>query len=232
MTGKISNIFIVDDHPLVREWLTILIGKCADLKVCGEADDVPAALQALATVRPDLAVIDLSLKRGSGIQLIRSMRDSYPDVAIIVVSMHDERVYAESALWAGARGYIMKQECATQIVKAIRAVLCGNLYLSDAMTCLLAEKTAIGSARTVGLPLVQIRDTQKDKRQFLADRWTTMTAAQRADLCTAMANGLRKDADSLPLHAREYCLNLAKRWLLLGAEMKRQRLLLIQTPKV
>lgn len=232
MTGKISNIFIVDDRPEVREWLTILIGKCADLKVCGEADDVPAALQALETVRPDLAIIDLSLKRGSGIQLIRSMRDSYPNVAIIVVSMHDERVYAESALRAGARGYIMKQESATQIVKAIRSVLCGNLYLSDAMTCLLAKETAIGSTGIADLPLVEISDTQKDKRQFSADRWINMTASQRADLCTAMANGLRKDANSLPLPARGYCLSLAKRWLLLGAEMKRQRFVLIQTPKV
>src|SRR5712675_134820 len=130
MTDTKAKIFLVDDHPLVREWLANLIEKNLDLTICGEAENAPAALEAIAELKPDLAIVDLSLGSSSGIDLIRSIRSSFPDVAMIVLSIHDKRAYAERAIRAGARGYVMKRETTKKIIDAIREVLRGNLYLS------------------------------------------------------------------------------------------------------
>jgi DNA-binding NarL/FixJ family response regulator len=155
-----AKIFLVDDHPLVREWLANLIEKSSDLTVCGEAEDAPAALEAIAKLKPDLAIIDLSLGSGSGIDLIRSIRSSFPNVAMIVLSMHDERVYAERTIRAGARGYVMKRESTKKIIDAIHEILKGNLYLSKEMTELLVEKFISSDPGHVGLPLAQLSDRE------------------------------------------------------------------------
>ena len=160
MTDTKAKIFLVDDHPLVREWLGNLIEKHPDLSVCGEAEDAPTALEAIAELQPDLAIIDLSLGNSSGIDLIRSIRSSFPDVAMIVLSMHDERVYAERAIRAGARGYVMKRESTKKIIDAIHQVLKGNLYLSKEMTELLVEKLISSDPGNVGLPLAQLSDRE------------------------------------------------------------------------
>jgi len=160
MTHTKAKIFIVDDHPLVREWLANLIEKNSDLTVCGEAEDAPTALEGIAETQADLAIIDLSLGSGSGIDLIRSIRSSFPDVAMIVLSMHDERVYAERIIRAGARGYVMKRESTKKIIDAIHEVLRGNLYLSKEMTELLVEKFMSSDPEHVGLPITQLSDRE------------------------------------------------------------------------
>jgi len=160
MTDTKAKIFIVDDHPLVREWLANLIEKNSDLTVCGEAEDAQTALEGIAETQPDLAIIDLSLGSGSGIDLIRSIRSSFPDVAMIVLSMHDERVYAERVIRAGARGYVMKRESTKKIIDAIHEVLRGNLYLSKEMTELLVEKFVSSDPQHVGLPIAQLSDRE------------------------------------------------------------------------
>jgi len=160
MRARKAKIFLVDDHPLVREWLANLIEKNSDLTICGEAEDAPTALEAIAKLKPDLAIIDLSLGSGSGIDLIRSIRSSFPNVAMIVLSMHDERVYAERTIRAGARGYVMKRESTKKIIDAIHEVLKGNLYLSKEMTELLVEKFISSDPEHVGLPLAQLSDRE------------------------------------------------------------------------
>src|SRR5258705_4514238 len=160
MTDAKAKIFIVDDHPLVREWLATLIEKHPDLTICGEAEDASTALRVIAEAKPDLAIIDLSLGAESGIDLIRSIRSSFPDVAIIVLSMHDERVYAERAIRAGARGYVMKRESTKKIIGAIHEVLQGKLYFSKEMNDLLVEKFISADAGHVGLPIAQLSDRE------------------------------------------------------------------------
>lgn len=123
-----ARVFIVDDHPLVREWLTNLLRQQADLQVCGQADSAPAALAAMRADVPDVAIIDLSLKAGSGIDLIKDLQAEGLKTAIVVLSMHEENYYAERALRAGASGYVMKRESSGRIVEAIREVLRGRLY--------------------------------------------------------------------------------------------------------
>ena len=129
-----SKILIVDDHPLVRTGFAQLIGDCPDLEVCGEAADMAEALRCIDGIRPDLAIIDLSLAGGSGLDLIEHIKSRDPDILMLVASMHDETLYAERVLAAGARGYINKQEAQDSIIRAIRQVLGGKVYLSEAMT--------------------------------------------------------------------------------------------------
>lgn len=140
------RVFLVDDHPLVREWLTTLINQKDDLEVCGEADAAPAALEAIEKLQPDAAVIDLTLESGSGIELIKDLKRCCPKVAIVVLTMHDESLYAERALRAGARGYVMKRETTKKIIAAIRSVIEGKLYVSDEFKHSVAEKLFDGNS--------------------------------------------------------------------------------------
>ena len=123
-----KRVFLVDDHPLVREWLINLINRQPDLMICGEAEDAPRALSAVGVLKPDVAIVDLSLTTGSGLELIKDIRAHSPDVAVIVLSMYDEALYAERALRAGARGYVMKRETTKKVLAAIRRVLEGGVH--------------------------------------------------------------------------------------------------------
>jgi len=129
-----ASILIVDDHPLVRTGFAQLIGDTPDLEVCGEAGDMASALQLLDSITPDLAIIDLSLAGGSGLDLIEHIKARNSEIFMLVASMHDESLYAERVLAAGARGYINKQEAQEKIIQAIRQVLRGKVYLSEQMT--------------------------------------------------------------------------------------------------
>src|SRR5262245_32975740 len=126
-----GQIFIVDDHPLVREGLTNLINVQIDLIVCGEAEDSAGAIAGIAKARPDVALIDISLKSESGLELVKNLDNQFPLVALIVLSMHDEALYAERALRAGARGYVMKRETSRSVLACIRRVLEGGVYISQ-----------------------------------------------------------------------------------------------------
>jgi DNA-binding NarL/FixJ family response regulator len=138
MSQKIK-VLLVDDHPLVREGLVNLISQEADLQICGEAGNEPQALELIRTVQPHVAIVDISLETGSGIELIKSIKAMFPAVTVLVLSMHDELLYAERALRAGARGYVMKREAAKKVIEAIRCVLAGQLYVSDKIAALMAE---------------------------------------------------------------------------------------------
>lgn len=144
--GNKKRIFLVDDHPLVREWLANLIHQQPDLKVCGETDSAPAALSAIAATLPDLVIADINLKNSSGVELIKSLKESHPDVPVLVLSMHDESLYAERAFRAGANGYVNKRETAQKVIEAIRRVLDGKLYVSEKAAEILADKTVRGHA--------------------------------------------------------------------------------------
>src|SRR5262245_54699608 len=159
-SGPRARVLIVDDHPAIREALALRIDRQPDLVVCGEAADTGDALRLVAAKRPDVAVVDLSLKTGSGIELIKRIRDRHANVRILVWSMHSESFYARRALRAGALGYISKDEATDRIVDAIRRVLEGKIWLSEAMAEAILQ-------RTVGAPLGAIAPTPLEA---LADR--------------------------------------------------------------
>jgi len=148
MNSVKRRIYLVDDHPLVREWLTNLLNQQPDLMVCGESESAPEALQSIARARPDAAIVDISLKDSSGLDLIKSLKEMHPHVSVLALSMHDEFLYAERALRAGAKGYIMKRETTRKVVDAIRRVLDGKLYVSSNVAEALAEKSVTGKTAT------------------------------------------------------------------------------------
>lgn len=129
-----TKILIVDDHPVVREGLASILDHEQDFQVCGQAEDVTGALEAIAGVKPDIAIVDISLKQSDGIELTKTLKARYPDIAVIILSVHDESVYAERVLLAGAKAYLMKDAVCEHIVKAIRKVLRGEIYVSDVVS--------------------------------------------------------------------------------------------------
>jgi DNA-binding NarL/FixJ family response regulator len=140
--GRSSRILLVDDHPLVRERLAEIINREKDLVICGEAEDRHQALQVVKSSHPDLVIIDITLKSSDGVELIRDIHARWPALLTLVVSMHDESLYAERALRAGARGYITKQEATRNILSAIRRVLTGQIYLNDRIASRILSRLA------------------------------------------------------------------------------------------
>lgn len=135
-----TRILVVDDHPIVRLGIRQMIAAEPDLEICAEAESADAARQLVVKAHPDLAIVDLSLAEGAGLELIRSLRGSAPSLPVLVLSMHDEVLFAERALRAGARGYIMKREAITGLVVAIRQVLAGRIYVSEGMAQAVLER--------------------------------------------------------------------------------------------
>src|ERR1700736_6024881 len=135
-----SRIFLVDDHPLVREWLTNLINQQKDLVVCGEAENSAQALAGIAANAPNLGIVDISLNAAAGLELVKDLRLQYPAVAPLVLSMYEEELYAERAMRAGAPGYVRKRETSKNILAAIRRVLEGGIYVSEKLSNAMALK--------------------------------------------------------------------------------------------
>jgi len=156
------RVFIVDDHPLVREWLAGMIGVEPDLELCGQAEDGAAALAAVPGARPDVMVIDLSLPRSSGLELIKEMRSRHAGVRLLVLSMHDEASVAERAFRAGAHGYVAKRESGPQIIEGVRAVLEGKFFVSPALAAPLAGRMLGGGARGGKAPEELLSDREME----------------------------------------------------------------------
>jgi DNA-binding NarL/FixJ family response regulator len=154
------RVFLVDDHPLVREWLASMVALEPDLAVCGQAEEAATALAAVPQARPDLMVVDLSLPRGSGLDLIKDMRAQFPTVRLLVLSMHDEASVAERAFRAGAHGYAVKRESGPRIIDGIRTVLEGKFYASPSLTAQLAGRMFGGAAHGGGSPEELLSDRE------------------------------------------------------------------------
>lgn len=154
------RIFIVDDHALVRHGLRELLSQEPDMEVCGDAEDGPSALRGIAERSPDLVVIDISLKCGNGIDLIKRLKVKQPRLKMLVSSMHDESLYAERVLHAGAKGYINKHEATETVIEAIRRVLDGGVYLSPQMTAQLLNRVCAGEDLTQGEAVQRLSDRE------------------------------------------------------------------------
>lgn len=161
-----KKIFIVDDHPVFREGLVGLVKREADWIVCGEADAAPQALTAIEKLKPDLVLADIGLPGRSGLELIKDLRAALPELAVLVISMHDETLYAERVLRAGGRGYIMKQEGPDRMLQAIRQVLDGQIYLSGKMSVRILDAFAGGSAKASS-PIARLTDRELEILQLV-----------------------------------------------------------------
>jgi DNA-binding NarL/FixJ family response regulator len=210
--GK-KGIFIVDDHPLVREWLAILINQQPDLKVCGEAGGAAEGLALIAAAKPDVAIVDISLEGKSGIELISDIKAICPEVSSIVLTMHDEAIYAERALRAGARGYIMKREATKNVLPAIRCVLEGKLYLTEKIARMMAEKFVDGKSSMSSSPEVLLSDRELQVFRLLGRGYGTRQIAEELHVGFKTAQTFRsRIKEKLKLANATELLTEAIRW--------------------
>jgi DNA-binding NarL/FixJ family response regulator len=172
------RIFLVDDHPLVREGLTNLINEQNDLIVCGEAEDSGGAITGIAKTRPDVVLVDISLKNESGLELVKNLESQFPLVALIVLSMHDEALYAERALRAGARGYVMKRESTKSVLASIRRVLGGGVYVSERVVNSMARRFSSSSKGAESSPVERLSDRELEIFRLLGQGRTTAQIAE------------------------------------------------------
>ena len=174
------KVLIVDDHPVVREGIAQIIRQTGDLEVCGEADCPERALQAVSVSKPDVAVVDLAFSAGSGLGLIRDLKVWHPDLPVLVLSMHDESIYAERVLRAGASGYIMKHEVTEHFVQAIREVLRGGIYLSERMATRMLQRLAgKAPAGAAASSIESLSDRELEVFQLIAQGLSTREVAER-----------------------------------------------------
>jgi DNA-binding NarL/FixJ family response regulator len=208
-----QKVFLVDDHPLVREWLTNLINQQPDLEVCGEAEGGPEARQGITRTNPDIAIIDISLKDSSGIELIKDLKECCPRVAVLVLSMHEELHYAERSLRAGARGYIVKRETTRNVVAAIHQVLEGKLYVSEAMAVALAGRFVSGKRIPSQSPVEQLSDRELEVFQLLGQGRGTRQISENLHLSVKTVQAYcARIKDKLQLSSATELLREAVRW--------------------
>ena len=208
-----SRLLIVDDHPLFREGLGQLISHDTDLVVCGEAADAAEGLKAIGELKPDLVLVDISLGGASGIDLIKAIKEAHDDIPVLVISMHDESLYAERALRAGAMGYVMKHEPGKTVRSAIRKVLSGEMYLSEKMSSAIISKFMRGQNDQPASPLEILSDRELEVFRMLGQGKGTRQIAQDLNVTVATINSFRnrikeklhlKTATEMMLHAIQW----------------------------
>lgn len=186
-----SRLLIVDDHPLFREGLRQIIERDADLIVCGEAADVAEALRCIPELKPDLVLVDISLGGASGIDLVKTIKNDYDELPVLVISMHDESLYAERSLRAGAMGYVMKHEPGKTVKNAIHKVLRGEIYLSDRMSSAVISKFMRGQPDRPTSPLELLSDRELEVFRMLGQGKGARQIAQDLKVTIATVNSFR-----------------------------------------
>ena len=208
-----AKVFIVDDHPLVRDWLSQLINDEADLEVCGCADNADEASLAIARLHPAISIIDIGLRGKSGLELIRNLTDQNPDQCILVLSMHDEVVYAHRAFRAGARGYVNKRQTADEVVVALRRILAGGVYVNEAFAANLT--LALNRHRTVADAdaMVLLSDRELEVFRLLAaGRVNSEIAADLSVSLKTIQSYCARIKEKLNLRNATELLQAATRW--------------------
>jgi DNA-binding NarL/FixJ family response regulator len=179
---KHIRVLLVDDHAVVRFGIAQLINREPDLQVCGEEEDASKALTAIEKLKPDLVIADISLKDSSGLELMRNIKAQYPKMPVLVVSAHDESIYAEIAFRAGALGYLMKEEALEKVVTAIRRVLSGAIYVSDALAAKMLQRQVRGQTDINESPVKTLSDREMEVFQLIGQWKKTREIAEELHL--------------------------------------------------
>jgi DNA-binding NarL/FixJ family response regulator len=212
--GAKTKVFLVDDHPLVREWLTQLIQRENDLTVCGEAEDTHDALNKIEQCQPDIVIADISLKSTHGLELVKDLQSRRPTLPVLVLSMHDESLYAERVLRAGAKGYITKQEATKRILYAIRQVLSGQVYVSESMATRMVHKLVQGRHETHSSPIERLTDRELEVFQLIGRGQGTRRIAEELHLGIKTVESYRaRIKDKLKLTDGTQLLQQAIQWV-------------------
>lgn len=207
-------VLIVDDHPIVRQGLKGLISQAPDLEVCGEAETIFDALKAIEQLHPDVAVVDISLKGESGVDLIKDVRIRFPDLPVLTLSMYDEAIYAERVLRAGARGYVTKEEASEKVLTAIRCVLSGKIFLSERMSAKMLSKLVGGRTETPGLSVDRLSDRELQVFELIGRGMSTRMIAETLHLSIKTVESHRANIkEKLQIENATELLQQAIHWL-------------------
>jgi len=208
-----ARVYIVDDHPIVRSGLAQLINQEADLHVCGEAADATAALDGIDALKPDVAVVDLSLHGPDGLELVKNLRARHNAVPVVILSMHDESLYAERALRAGARAYLMKQEAPEQVLVALRQVLAGEVYVSHRMASRLLGQMSGARPAAGDSPLTALTDRELEVFRRIGRGHGTRRIAEELRLSVKTVESYRMHIkEKLGLHSAVELVRTAVEW--------------------
>ncbi|MEP6593299.1 MAG: response regulator transcription factor, partial [Acidobacteriota bacterium] len=190
------RVLVVDDHPIIRQGLSLLIDREPDLTVCGHADDAHSAARAIAELRPDLVILDISLGGQDGLDLLKQVRLRDDELPILVLSMHDESIYAERVLRAGANGYIMKQEATGLVLTAVRRILDGQVYVPERIATRMLRQYARGASSGPISPLASLSDRELEVFRLIGAGRSTRQIAQSLQLSV-------KTVESYQAHLKE-----------------------------
>jgi DNA-binding NarL/FixJ family response regulator len=194
--AKKKMVFVVDDHPIVRQGLTLLINQESDLAVCGEAEEMHSALSAILTVRPDILIVDISLNGPDGLELLKNIRINSPRLPVLILSMHDESIYAERALRAGANGYIMKQEATEKVLVALRRILNGEIYVSEKIANSMLQHYVRGATPSEHSSVSELTDRELEVFRLIGEGHGTRQIAEALHLSV-------KTVESYQAHIKE-----------------------------
>jgi DNA-binding NarL/FixJ family response regulator len=191
-----KRILVVDDHPIVRQGLTLLINREPDLVVCGEAEETMGAMHVLASARPDVLIVDISLNGPDGLDLLKNLRTTHPNLPVLILSMHDESIYAERALRAGANGYIMKQEATGKVLVAVRRILNGEIYVSDRIANNMLKHYITGSGTLRNSSIADLSDRELEVFRLIGEGHGSRQIAEELHLSI-------KTVESYQAHIKE-----------------------------
>jgi len=177
-----KKVLVVDDHPLLRQGLALLINQQQDMHVCGEAEEAHAAMQSIAEKNPDIIILDISLKGPDGLELLKGIRAVHPDLPVLILSMHDEAIYAERALRARANGYIMKQEATEKVLVALRRIFHGDVYLSDDMSKKMLQQFIDGAPSLLQSRIAALSDRELEVFRRIGEGHATREIAEEMHL--------------------------------------------------
>ena len=209
-----KKVLIVEDHPIMRTGLAQLIAQESDLVVCGEAEDAYGALEAIKKFDPDIALVDISLKDSSGIELIKDIKIRWPKLLVLVLSMHEESFYAERALRAGARGYVCKSEVSTTVIQGIRRVLDADVYVSEKVASKMLRKLVAGGTQADVYPIDKLSDREFEVFELIGQGLQTSQMAERLHLSVKTIEAHREHIKrKLSLDSATELLKYAVQWV-------------------
>ena len=194
--GKKRRVLVVDDHPIVRQGLALLINREPDLMVCGESEDARTAMQSITTANPNILVVDISLNGPDGLDLLKDVRTRYPDLPVLILSMHDESIYAERALRAGAQGYIMKQEASEKVLLALRRILSNEVYVSERISNRMLQRYIGSSTERRPCSVSDLTDRELEVYRLIGQGRSTRQIAEQLHISV-------KTVESYQAHIKE-----------------------------
>ena len=210
-----KRILVVDDHPIIRQGLALMVNREADLVVCGEAEDATGAMLVLASSRPDVLIVDISLNGPDGLDLLKSIRITHPSLPVLILSMHDESIYAERALRAGANGYIMKQEATEKVLVAVRRILNGGIYVSDRIANKMLKHYITGTGSLKSSSISDLSDRELEVFRLIGEGHGTRQIAEELHLSVKTVESYQAHIkDKLSLRSARELMQHAIQWTL------------------